>query len=73
MKSKIYLTKCHCGATTSKHYAYGHGGKCKSCATGTPKKYRAKTLPLDRSNDVETIDVALELGGFFKVNGYDNE
>jgi hypothetical protein len=29
-----YLTKCACGATTSKVYARAHNGKCKACSTG---------------------------------------
>lgn len=35
---RMYCVKCvACNATTSKHYARAHDGKCKACATGVPK------------------------------------
>jgi hypothetical protein len=32
-----FLTRCACGATTSKKFAAANGGKCKACVTGIPK------------------------------------
>ena len=34
-----YLTRCVCGATTSKAYARAHNGKCKTCFTGIPSQH----------------------------------
>jgi uncharacterized CHY-type Zn-finger protein len=38
MDHKQFLTRCRCGATTSKAYARAHGGLCKACATGEPSE-----------------------------------
>ena len=35
-KFNMYLTRCACGASTSKSYARAHNGMCKGCFTGIP-------------------------------------
>ena len=33
-----FLTRCACGASTSRTYARANGGKCKACVTGVPRE-----------------------------------
>ena len=43
-----YLTKCgSCGRTTSRAYARTHGGRCKSCETGTAPAPRRRGTSRD--------------------------
>lgn len=60
---QIFLTKCKCGATTSKKYSREHNGLCKLCATGEQPKSMTKKKEYKPSMERDMVDYIAEVQG----------